>query len=384
MKNHNVVLSATILILSMYHSGISANENKNSENAGCHKLEVSCQVWPETIFWGDIIYFKCTRTNISNESVEITHARPRVAEMGYFFEGIRFRMDSDDMESYRYIPEHDSNGLKLIAPNFVKLYPSDSISFFTSLENPPLENLDDAFWRFARTKTAEEAFERTIVIIIPESFATPFVPLSFATTLEQNTSESFITITKKIVVQPRPENEMRLLEHWFELTPSPFVPPASRIPGSDGNLKWNSSEYYDFKKNGFRKSGENYVFVKGEKYNPCLFIRERNRKPAATCCPKTWEGWKELEESLVPSTMRDEIRLTRMMIQYCDTEDPAVLDELTEWFSDMNEIQRAVMTRSLYELPPELLSTSTAIHYPLKEFFESIQPFVHKDPPALW
>ena len=41
--------------------------------------------------------------------------------------------------------------------------------------------------------------------------------------------------------------------------------------------------------------------------------------------------------------MRDEIHLTRILIQYYDTEDAQVLAELKEWFANMNEVQRTVM-----------------------------------------
>ena len=47
--------------------------------------------------------------------------------------------------------------------------------------------------------------------------------------------------------------------------------------------------------------------------------------------------------------MRDEIRLTRILIQYCDTKDEKVLDEQKEWFAGMNEIQRACMAKSLFD-----------------------------------
>jgi hypothetical protein len=52
----------------------------------------------------------------------------------------------------------------------------------------------------------------------------------------------------------------------------------------------------------------------------------------------------------MPSTMRDEIRLMRILIQYCDTTNEAVLMELKEWFGGMNEVQRVCMARSLREL----------------------------------
>ena len=53
------------------------------------------------------------------------------------------------------------------------------------------------------------------------------------------------------------------------------------------------------------------------------------------------------KNSLTSSTMKDEIRLTRIIIQYCDTKDQKVLGELKEWFADMNEIQRMCMANSI-------------------------------------
>ena len=93
-------------------------------------------------------------------------------------------------------------------------------------------------------------------------------------------------------------------------------------------------------------SNEHFIKVRGEEHFPYRFLRHGNRKPGDPVCPKTWQGWKELEESLAPSTMRDEIRMTRILIQYCDTEDEAVLQELKDWFAGMNELQRTVMANN--------------------------------------
>ena len=48
--------------------------------------------------------------------------------------------------------------------------------------------------------------------------------------------------------------------------------------------------------------------------------------------------------------MRDKIRLTRISIQYCDTKDDDVLNELKEWFGGMDEVQRTVMAKSIRDL----------------------------------
>jgi hypothetical protein len=45
--------------------------------------------------------------------------------------------------------------------------------------------------------------------------------------------------------------------------------------------------------------------------------------------------------------MRDEIRLTRIMVQYNATKRTVVLKELKDWFDGMNEVQRTVMAKSI-------------------------------------
>ena len=77
-------------------------------------------------------------------------------------------------------------------------------------------------------------------------------------------------------------------------------------------------------------------------------MRANNRYPGYPNAPETWQGWKELEDSLSPSTMRDEIRMARILIQYFDTEDDAVLEELKEWFANMNEVQRSILIKFTY------------------------------------
>lgn len=62
----------------------------------------------------------------------------------------------------------------------------------------------------------------------------------------------------------------------------------------------------------------------------------------------TWQAWKKCEDDLPQGTVRDEIRLSRIMFQYDETKDEDLLKELKEWFSKMNEVQSAVMAESVF------------------------------------
>ena len=68
--------------------------------------------------------------------------------------------------------------------------------------------------------------------------------------------------------------------------------------------------------------------------------------------PTTVEGWRDLETSLVPSAMRDEVRLARLRLEYFATRDPdearKVKKEYDEWLASLPEVQRDVMTRRPY------------------------------------
>jgi len=57
--------------------------------------------------------------------------------------------------------------------------------------------------------------------------------------------------------------------------------------------------------------------------------------------------WKAFEEKLSPGTLRDMFRLGRLQVQYLDGEQKAALDELRDWFAEMETIQSTVLAASL-------------------------------------
>jgi hypothetical protein len=62
------------------------------------------------------------------------------------------------------------------------------------------------------------------------------------------------------------------------------------------------------------------------------------------------------------------------VIQYCDTEDSKVLDELTEWLQNMSEIQRVVMVQNVMNLPNNFPQDGE-VRKPLLQLIETIKPF---------
>ena len=93
------------------------------------------------------------------------------------------------------------------------------------------------------------------------------------------------------------------------------------------------------------------IVINGNKYDPWMFIRLGNRKPSDPNNPTTLDGWRKLEASLVPSTMRDEVRLTRLQLEYYSAKKGEASEnaknELVEWLQSLPEVQRTIMTTFL-------------------------------------
>ena len=73
--------------------------------------------------------------------------------------------------------------------------------------------------------------------------------------------------------------------------------------------------------------------------------------PTPSVAPTTLDGWRALEAKFAPSTLRDEITLTRLQLEYYDAptgpESDAALLALVDWLRDRPEPQRAVLTEAL-------------------------------------
>ncbi|MBQ9127968.1 MAG: hypothetical protein IJY15_09460, partial [Thermoguttaceae bacterium] len=95
------------------------------------------------------------------------------------------------------------------------------------------------------------------------------------------------------------------------------------------------------------------ISLNGKSYETRIFARYGVRKPSSTpsVAPTTLDGWRALEAKFAPSTLRDEITLTRLQLEYYDAPkgeaSDAALQALVDWLRDRPEPQRAVLTESL-------------------------------------
>ena len=283
------------------------------------QVELRLSVFPENVAFGDTCYVTVTAINHSEEDVGVFAPGfrciygPNMVQFDLSRQGKTWR---GTFECW----DHKEVTLMYIDGYVIPI--GESVTFLAvPLQFPPMEDLyQDKFWEEIRKEFKDYSEGLPFDFGIEFATPTPKFPPQRA------------RLTQKITVKSRNDKETAMIDQWYHNTPSEFFPEIvegkyiSKVPPK-----------------GLRK-------VSGKKildHSPWMFINTGNRYPSDPNIPETWQGWKELEESITPSTMRDEIRLTRILIQYCDTKDAKILEELKTWFAEMNKTQRICMARTV-------------------------------------
>jgi hypothetical protein len=221
--------------------------------------------------------------------------------------------------------------------NWVEIKLGDSrIIGALAINVPPLEDIKESFW-LKHLKNLPAEGEKVLFCVTITSRPAADEEGHAHTALK-------VTLEVPLTIKQRPEKEMVMIEAWYNQTPKTLFP---KLEAGEYSRRKIPQDFMLPESKNIRV--QRWYFFRA-KYSQWNFVRFGNRYPSDPNAPETWQGWKKLEESLTPSTMRDEIRLTRILIQYCDTKDTKVLKELWEWFDGMNEIQRTVMAKNIRDL----------------------------------
>ena len=364
----------------------------------CFAQEVQVSTYPECIQPGDTFYVKVTFVNHSDDSYILS-------DSSLFF-GIaetKWRALSRNGNVYEWLPEvgyyrHSDGGPRIIQ----YFYPPKTqlCLLLQKFQFPPLDELHSEFWEheMEALKNAPEGldYEFEIVIIRPLS-ELPQVKASGIELFSEEYrlldkegrekrfkevwEEWILRLKTNVKIKLRPPDEMALIEQWYKNTPASLWPTNLRNTLSKAPYKELGRNQWSARVLGpaYKPRDSKWILIQEKWYSPWLFIRLGNRYPSDPNAPETWQGWKELEESISPSTMRDEIRLTRILIQYCDTRDEKVLDELKEWFADMNEVQRACMAISVIGH----LEEDSVLSVPSRDLINVVREYAISDKPRV-
>jgi len=286
-------------------------------------------MYPDEIYFGDTIYLITYDINISDNiirgfndsSAEISGAST-----------VTITSDASHLQ-YSWKGESSSRSWDDNTPGGLRdLIPGEKRAAFKHyLEFPPLEDWGDPFWKEIQEKVSPDGVKCILTMTCRHHWH-PDEPW------EEYIETSEYKVEQEILIKPRPENEITLLEKWYKNTPKKLFP----------EVKGNRKIPYEM---DLRSSGRSNITVGWWAYDPWLFIRLGNRKPSDPNNPQTLDEWRQLEASLTPSTMRDEVRLTRLQLEFYSAQkgeaSEKAKNELVEWLKSLPEVQRAVMTTFL-------------------------------------
>ena len=202
----------------------------------------------------------------------------------------------------------------------------------SALEFPPLEDWNDPFWTAVRDKLSTQTS-----VELRLRFELRLPPKVSGAREAQALQPQWPTLSveKTLVLKRRDDNELATVDRWFETTP----PDAFPVRSDDGT--WKGPRFCR------RDEGPQPTFISldGASYRADAFTRIGARKPTLVDAPTTVDDWRRLEAEFAPSTLRDEITLTRLQLEYYDAsegeESDAALEALVDWFKTRPEPQRA-------------------------------------------
>jgi len=315
-------------------------------------------IYPEEVYFGDPVYIGIRLKNLSDK--EVSYITSNYERKDFWLSLLSESIPVPYHLLREYLNAFFCSWDDPLPPHLFQ--PGESVLVFVACQElPALEDMNFPFWEEAKKRLESgESITVSIGMEQPNNRSVPPWP-----------EPNYEYVSQPFTIKPRPGSEMELVQNWLEGTPERLRPAPYDQLYVEGNYFEvygttdefeavtlthkpgfvSKERYLKINRNlGFyHASNEHFIHVQGKDYFPYDFLRRGNRKPGDPVCPATWQGWKELEDSLSPSTMQDEIRLTRIIIQYCDTQDEKVLTELKEWFADMNELQRWSMIYSIWE-----------------------------------
>ncbi len=300
-------------------------------------LRTRALFYPTALAFGDVGYFATFERNVGDEA--FSAYAPFDFELAKYIDLGAITLTSPDVPGrYEIAPELATRRffVKKIGFPFRDFPPGvERRKVAVALEFPPLEDWNAPFWASVRDKLSRQ---NAVELRLRVEFARSEADYPF------RVDEAFET---SLVLKRRPENELERLARWFDATPAPLFPERFTDSNGDAFVKAPSSKGTP----DLVSSGASDVAIGGKSYDPWLFVRPGFRKPSDPNAPTTLDGWRRLEAEFAPSTLRDEITLTRLQLEYYDADEgeasDAALKILVDWLRDRPEPQRVVLTESL-------------------------------------
>ncbi len=337
-------LSVAIAVILSFAAPSFAETTSGNSRSRVATLEVRCdetrpeirrtiKVYPaDEVYLGDTVYIFHEEENCSEHTIPDWSCGFSLVcgSIGTF-------ASQEISESYRAVAECETQLHIDVLGDFRDFLPGERRAMaYRFVELAPLEDWNAPFWKELREKLRDN----------PDGV---LCKLGVNNTYRDKTKKMrFETLEVKILVKPRPNDETERLQRWFDATSSKLFPVVEGAlpPGAPYDPRRKTP-----RQTFLKSSGQSDIEIGGKSYDPWLFVRVGNRKPSDPNNPTTVDGWRKLEAAFAPSTLRDEITLTRLQLEYYDAEEgeasDAALKALVDWTSQRPEPQRVVLSQSL-------------------------------------
>lgn len=293
------------------------------------KTEMSLEIFPKEMTYGDFAYVLERRTNVSGETIKNypIFGDPFVK---VWEEPNSVVLTAEGIEGeYRWKQEYPSSfeddycciDGKDLAPN------ESVIKSRLVLDFPPVEDWNAPFWKALRDKVTPEGIKCSLKFNYLHSLKT-----------EDKSCPKYVqeSVCYEFLMKSRPESEMSLLEDWVKASSGQYLPYETV-----GRKIWRS----------LGKKSTNQISLGSNKYNVSSFVRLGNRKPSDPNSPTSLKGWRELESSLAPSSIRDEIHLTCLLLEYygsiTDKGKAESSQKIADWLASLPDPQRVALSSYL-------------------------------------
>ena len=371
MKKFCLIIAT--IVLSLMGATLRAESNSeesqivtfemNDDSDASKGLKYTLELYPKEILLGDVVYLATYVENVSDETFKDFPDIGEFAIGKHFIARVKISSDalpqkrSRQSKDYAWSPESEYEKYY-----FAKRPKKDfsagekRLCEMTAIEFPPLEDWEKPFWTNLRENLTSEGVvcQLQITCRFPYDANDRYDDVSSSSSNFRNVTASewgeyrFLekTVTQEILIKPRPENETNVLDKWYNYTPEKMFPIVDLAGERDGIM--SGKKYVDplrLTKADKESFKEYYIDVGGQKYDPCHFIRTGFRKPSVPNNPTELDGWQNLDDKMCDGTMRDEVRLTRLLLEYYsadETKTEQTKKELIDWLESLPDPQRVV------------------------------------------
>ncbi|MDO4628872.1 MAG: hypothetical protein Q4C70_06780 [Planctomycetia bacterium] len=283
-------------------------------------VTVQLEVYPKCLMYGDSLF--CA-TSLANETeTEKLLKRDEARKVR-----IRCHLSGEEPAMYEYL--HQKKAVEEELVNFTPMMIGEFFmlrEFCRVLPVPRLGDWENPFWQNVREilKNTEE------------------IELQFEITFLDSEDKTVVEFQFPITLKARPDREMEWIRAWFETTPEKVL--------AGGERPYKSALFEEW---------EYFIEINGADFYPWGIVA--GEMPSGAGIPKTLIGWRNLEKMLSPGTLRDQVSMTRRVIETLENPETGLnpgagaigrgsygVAELKEWLATLPNVERRGLVSEWY------------------------------------